>query len=692
MNRVSLGIKSVVALCIGACMAFSQTTITGSTLTWKVADSVLTIAGTGTMPDFGDAVNTRAPWNTKLNEVKKIVVSQGVTSIGKFAFRWLAKVTAVELPATGLTEMGTFAFANCSSLVSVAIPSSLTSVPNSAFAYNLALKSVNLLPGLTLIDGGAFMQCTSLVSVAIPSGVKTIGQSAFNGCKSLETAYIPATVDSIGSTAFNNCGKLKDLVIPEDVRIIESGAFQNCTTLTFIVVPNKVTAIKGSAFSGCKKVTYLVLGSSVDTLTNNVFKDNTALKKVVALGATAPKGKILDYNFSGLTVADIDLRVIPDAKAGYAASSMWQGFGGIGGDGIHTLRRTFDKQYLTFKVGGASQTITAAHADPAEDDGSDFYPRWMSGNIAVATVGTPENPGNVTPVGAGVTIIYDDGYSSDDSVFAALANVTKDIINAPVGGVLTLPYNKSKQGIEVAEDAKYTVSPDSGTAVGTYTSTLTLKEPTKTMWSTGTSAPYAFTWKIVKAAGGVVAAPTEGTKTTNSITITASAAPATGQVVNYAISTINAAPTDPTLWKTALVFENLLANTQYYIFARAAENDNYLVGAASIALGVKTSAAVAISNAQKSDGRYGIRLASNIVSDKAVFSVNAYGDKVLEANTVIYDNTGNVVAVKQGRGEQTWDLTNASGRKVDSGTYLMVSEVKGLKGTYAYWAKVMVKR
>jgi flagellar hook assembly protein FlgD len=86
-------------------------------------------------------------------------------------------------------------------------------------------------------------------------------------------------------------------------------------------------------------------------------------------------------------------------------------------------------------------------------------------------------------------------------------------------------------------------------------------------------------------------------------------------------------------------------------------------------------------------------LSKNIVSDKAEFEVVLPNDKVLEVKAIIYDNTGNVVFEKTQNGAKfSWDLTNAAGRNVANGSYLIVAEARGAKGTYAYSAKVGVKR
>ena len=94
---------------------------------------------------------------------------------------------------------------------------------------------------------------------------------------------------------------------------------------------------------------------------------------------------------------------------------------------------------------------------------------------------------------------------------------------------------------------------------------------------------------ILKGAGATVAAPTLAYKTNNSITINAVFEPANGQTAEYARATANAAPESG--WQTNLTFTDLNANTTYYIFARAAVNENYFAGEASPSLEVTTNQA-----------------------------------------------------------------------------------------------------
>ena len=102
---------------------------------WKLSDDgTLTISGTGNMPDFSINVNNRttAPWDSQRDKIKTVVIKDGVTSIGKYAFFWCSGLTSITIP-NSVTSIGEHAFANCSGLTSITIPNSVTNIGKSAF-------------------------------------------------------------------------------------------------------------------------------------------------------------------------------------------------------------------------------------------------------------------------------------------------------------------------------------------------------------------------------------------------------------------------------------------------------------------------------------------------------------------------------------------------------------------------------
>ena len=284
----------------------------GSNLTWTLdSEGVLTISGSGDMYNYGSS-DFSAPWDGSRSRVKSVVIADGVTSIGEYAFFYCESLTSVTIPDSvtsigkyaffcctsltsvtipdSVTSIGRFAFSNCTSLTSVTIPDSVTSIGEYAFYYCKSLTSMTIPDSVTSISSSTFASCTSLTSVTIPNSVTSIGEYAFYDCKSLTSVTIPGSVTSIGLYAFASCTSLTGIwvaegnshyandasgvlfnkdkttlvqcpgafaayTIPDSVTSIGDNTFDHCTSLTSVTIPDGVTSIGWRAFSNCTSLT-----------------------------------------------------------------------------------------------------------------------------------------------------------------------------------------------------------------------------------------------------------------------------------------------------------------------------------------------------------------------------------------------------------------------------------------------------
>ena len=157
-------------------------------VSWALdSNGLLTISGTGRMGDY--SVFAYVPWNNQKQDIKKVVIGEGVTSICNFAFDGCSSLSSITIPDS-VTSIGDFVFYGCSSLSSITIPYSVTSIGNYAF-YG----------------------CTALTSITIPDSVTSIGESAFEGCSKLSSITIPYSVTSIGTFAFSWCLNLSEIYL-----------------------------------------------------------------------------------------------------------------------------------------------------------------------------------------------------------------------------------------------------------------------------------------------------------------------------------------------------------------------------------------------------------------------------------------------------------------------------------------------
>ncbi|MCL2028225.1 MAG: T9SS type A sorting domain-containing protein, partial [Bacteroidales bacterium] len=180
--------------------------------------------------------------------------------------------------------------------------------------------------------------------------------------------------------------------------------------------------------------------------------------------------------------------------------------------------------------------------------------------------------------------------------------------------------------IAVSGTGNFTVVPNTGLAVGTYTATVTVSG------SNSISATFNVSFTVNKANGIAVGTPTMASVTHNSITINAVPSPANGQAVEYAINTTATAPTSVETWHAAsLQFDELTPSTTYYVFARSMENTNYNTGTASVSAPITTQAAPV-------EPTYGITLNQ---SGTHTFTAATFGYSARTPHSVTITNTGN---------------------------------------------------
>lgn len=227
----------------------------GNGVTWTYDDNdVLTISGTGAMADY-DVFGNKSPWYYYWTSIKSIVIEDGVTKIGNYAFQ-SANATSVTIP-NSVTVIGESAFESCDKLESIAIPDSVETIGSSAFKKCQALKSIAIPESVTTIGEWAFNNCSALESVTLPNSITSINRSTFGYCEALTDITIPESVESIGNSAFVNCIALTDITIPQNVKNIDKLAFWYCESLTSVTFEGTATipTLGNNVFANCKFVT-----------------------------------------------------------------------------------------------------------------------------------------------------------------------------------------------------------------------------------------------------------------------------------------------------------------------------------------------------------------------------------------------------------------------------------------------------
>ncbi|MBQ7299887.1 MAG: leucine-rich repeat protein [Clostridia bacterium] len=183
----------------------------GDDLRWILdKDGTLTISGSGKMYDYGfDSEDGTTysyyvkPWES-YGDVKKLVIEQGVTSIGYAAFINQTQLEEVVFHNDSITEIGDHAFANTHITNPVVFPDSLCSIGNYAFEGSTISGTVTFGDTLENIDTYAFLQCSSITELDFPKTLQSLGTAAFYGCSSLKNAIFAGSPPEIGNMAFDS--------------------------------------------------------------------------------------------------------------------------------------------------------------------------------------------------------------------------------------------------------------------------------------------------------------------------------------------------------------------------------------------------------------------------------------------------------------------------------------------------------
>ena len=201
-------------------------------LTWKLyEDGTLTISGTGAMKNYDYNDNPSPVYNN--SNVKKVVIEDGVTSIGNYAFTYCVSLTSITIPDS-VTSIGYYAFFYCRSLTSITISDSVTSIGNYAFFYCRSLTSITIPDSVTSIGYAAFSDCSSLKIISL-SCKSTLKKSDFGAQANLvsytshtlnKTEAKAATCTEDGNKEYwtcEHCGKyfLSDDTNPETAKAVE---------------------------------------------------------------------------------------------------------------------------------------------------------------------------------------------------------------------------------------------------------------------------------------------------------------------------------------------------------------------------------------------------------------------------------------------------------------------------------------
>ena len=301
-------------------------------------NGTLTISGSGAMKNY--YYSRYAPWYDSIrHSIKNVVIKEGVTIVGDYAFYGCSALEQVTLPES-LTEIGSSAFSSCDKLKSISVPAGVEKIGSNAFDHTSSLERVDIAAdnaNYCSVDDVLFTKDLKRLmkyppkkeasTYAVPEGTVTIDGYAFSYSSNLTAVTLPDTLTAISNYAFSSCVNLTEIAIPDSVTTIGDRVFVSCQAMTKITVganntafcavdgvlfskdqtvlyyypvqketavytiPDGVTELAAYAFQSCEKLTEVTIPDSVTKIglySCDVFANCKNLEKVtLSSGLTA---------------------------------------------------------------------------------------------------------------------------------------------------------------------------------------------------------------------------------------------------------------------------------------------------------------------------------------------------------------------------------------------------------------------
>ena len=263
----------------------------GDNLTWVLdSEGVLTISGSGEMQSFS---STNSPWKNYASSIKSVVIKEGVTSIGAFAFYHHSSLESITLP-NGITSIGEVSFAFCKSLRRITIPATVTEIKASAFSACNNLVEVYNLSNISISKGttnGGYVGYNALC-IHTDADSKSHLHTDANGYVFYED---DANCYLLGYTGTDSILTLPEYCNGKSYQIYKN-AFQYNTNLTSVILGKGVSTIGNWAFLGCSNLKSITIQNNITTIGEVAFNDCVNLENVYYTGSESDKQNISILN------------------------------------------------------------------------------------------------------------------------------------------------------------------------------------------------------------------------------------------------------------------------------------------------------------------------------------------------------------------------------------------------------------
>ena len=252
----------------------------GTNISWSIdSEGKLEISGTGAMKNYED---DDPPWMTFSGNISEIIIGNGVTKIGDFAFGCCRNAKKVVI-ADSVSYIGEGAFGI--SINELTMPASASICRENDMAFRGSAQKVHLTKGTGIIQSFSttpYKTCryygyapwSSSRELIIDDGIVTVGDAAFYKCKALVS--IPSGISRFGANSFYSCENLTGSLDISSAESIGENCFYGCYGLTTVCLPENISSVGNNAFYLVNNVQYsgsLDLGDCGAKAVNGFVKD-----------------------------------------------------------------------------------------------------------------------------------------------------------------------------------------------------------------------------------------------------------------------------------------------------------------------------------------------------------------------------------------------------------------------------------
>lgn len=260
--------------------------------------------------------------------ITSFVFGNEVEHIPAYLCAHLIKLTTINIPSS-VTSIGNSAFEHCENVTSFDIPNTITKLGTGVFRGCINATSINILQNLTTIPDETFYACSKLESIIIPSNIVSIGKSAFYACSSLVSIELPNSVTNIGVAAFNGCSGLLDFKIPTGINTVSTSMLCNCRGLKTIEIPNNIVSISAGAFQYCDNLEKVTIGENVKEIGYYAFGYCNKLDSIYCIRNRPANAD--ERAFYNVNVEKCKLYVPSGSENMYMVAIAWRDFDNIFG-------------------------------------------------------------------------------------------------------------------------------------------------------------------------------------------------------------------------------------------------------------------------------------------------------------------------------------------------------------------------